>query len=85
MRFQKPLVHEAVEALAAVAERRGLSLVQLALGYVRSRWHVGAMIIGATSVAQLQEDIPAAQVELDADTLADIAQVHLRYPNPAGY
>jgi aryl-alcohol dehydrogenase (NADP+) len=84
-RFQKPLVHEAVEAFAAVAQRRGLSLVELALGYVRSRWHVGATIIGATSMAQLTEDIAAAQVELSADTLSDIAAVHARYPNPSGY
>ena len=84
-RFQKALVHEAVEAFAALAQRRGLSLVELALGYVRNRWHVGATIIGATSIAQLREDIAAAQVELDAGTLADIAAIHARYPNPSGY
>jgi len=84
-RYRKPLVHEAVDAFAAVAERHGLTLVELALGYVRSRWHVGATIIGATSIAQLEEDIAAAQVELDAATLADIAAVHLRFPNPSGY
>jgi aryl-alcohol dehydrogenase (NADP+) len=33
---------------------------------------------------QLDEDIAAAQVELDAETLADIAAVQARYPNPAG-
>ena len=84
-RYQKPLVREAVDAFAELAQRRGLSLVELALGYVRSRWHVGATIVGATSLAQLAEDIAAAQVELDAATLADIAAVHLRYPNPSGY
>ena len=84
-RFQKPLVREAVDAYADVAQRHGMSLVQLALGYVRSRWHVGATIIGATSVAQLAEDIAAAQVEVSPATLADIAQVQLRYPNPTGY
>ena len=84
-RYRTPLVHEAVEAFAALAERRGLSLIQLALGYVRSRWHVGAMILGATSLAQLEVDVTAAQTELDDDTLAAIAAVHLRYPNPAGY
>ena len=84
-RYQKPLVHEAVDAFAALAQRRGLTLVELALGYVRSRWHVGATIVGATSMAQLQEDVAAAQVQLDADTLADIAAIHLRYPNPSGY
>jgi aryl-alcohol dehydrogenase-like predicted oxidoreductase len=85
LRFQKPLVREAVEAYAALAHRRGLSLAELALGYVRSRWHVAASIIGATTLAQLREDIAAAQVTLDPETLAEIASVQLRFPNPAGY
>ena len=84
-RFRKPMVREAVNAYAGIAERHGLTMVQLALGYVRSRWFVASQIIGATTLAQLEEDVAAAQVELDAATLADIADVHLRYPNPAGY
>jgi aryl-alcohol dehydrogenase-like predicted oxidoreductase len=83
LRFRKPLVHEAVAAYATVAKARGISLVQLALGYVRSRWFVGATIVGATTLAQLAEDIAAAQQVLDAGTLAAIADVQLRYPNPA--
>jgi aryl-alcohol dehydrogenase-like predicted oxidoreductase len=85
MRFRKPIVYEAIEAYAELARKRGITLVQLALGYVRSRWHVGASIIGATTLGQLEEDIAAAQFELDAQTLADIAAVQERYPNPAGY
>ena len=85
MRFRKPIVYEAIEAYAELARKRGITLVQLALGYVRSRWHIGASIIGATTLAQLEEDIAAAQFELDAQTLEDIAAVQERYPNPAGY
>jgi aryl-alcohol dehydrogenase (NADP+) len=84
IRFRKPIVREAVEAHVALAKKRGLSPVQLALGYVRSRWFLGASIIGATSMAQLEEDIAAAQFELDAQTLAEIKAIQLRYPNPAG-
>ena len=83
-RFRKPIVHEAVAAYAALAKERGITLVQLALGYVRSRWHVGATIIGATSLQQLREDIEAAQFDLDAATLAAIQAIQVRYPNPAG-
>ena len=57
--------------------------MQLALGYVRSRWYVGATIVGATSLAQLDEDIAAAQLALDAPTLEEIAALQVRYPNPA--
>lgn len=84
IRFRKPMVAEAVDAYAALAERRGITLVQLALGYVASRWFLGASIIGATSMAQLEEDIAAAQFTLDAQTLEEIAAIQLRFPNPAG-
>jgi len=83
LRFRKPVVQEAVEAYAQLAARRGLTLPQLALGYVRSRWYVGATIIGATTIAQLEEDIAAAQFDLDGETLAEIAAVQAHYPNPA--
>jgi aryl-alcohol dehydrogenase (NADP+) len=84
IRFRKPIVREAGAEFVALAKQRGLSPVQLALGYVKSRWFLGASIIGATSMAQLEEDIAAAQLELDAETLAAIAAIQLRYPNPAG-
>lgn len=82
-RWRKPIVREAADAYAELAKRRGLTPVGLALGYVRSRWYLGATIVGATSLAQLDEDIAAAQVELDAATLAEIAALQERYPNPA--
>ncbi|MDQ6618260.1 MAG: aldo/keto reductase [Pseudomonadota bacterium] len=83
MRFRKPVVSDAVEAYAKLAREYGISLVQLALGYARSRWYMGAIIIGATSLAQLAEDIAAGQFELDSQTLAGIAKIQARYPNPA--
>ena len=84
LRFRKPIVHEAVAAYATLARQAGISLVELALGYVKSRWHVGATIVGATTLAQLEEDIAAAQFELDPPTLAAIAALQIRFPNPAG-
>jgi aryl-alcohol dehydrogenase-like predicted oxidoreductase len=55
---------------------------------IGERWNrtlnIGAVIIGATSMAQLEEDIAAAQFELNADTLAEIAAVQVNFPNPAG-
>ena len=82
-RFRKPIVPEAIETWAQLAKQRGLTLVQLALGFVASRWHLGASIIGATTMAQLKEDIAAAQKPLDEDTLAAVRDLLGRYPNPA--
>jgi len=82
-RFKKPIVPEAVDAYAALAKQCGLTLVQLALGYVASRWFVGSSIIGATTMKQLEEDIAGGQMELDEDTLGAIRKLQERYPNPA--
>jgi aryl-alcohol dehydrogenase-like predicted oxidoreductase len=82
-RFRKPVVEEVAAIYAALARERGLTPVQLALGYVKSRWYLGAMIVGATSVAQLDEDIAAASTVLDAETLAAVAQLQERFPSPA--
>jgi aryl-alcohol dehydrogenase (NADP+) len=84
MRFKKPPVADAVEAYAALAKKKGMTLVQLALGYVNSRWFLGSSIIGATTMEQLKEDIESAQVKLDEQTLNDIKDIQFRFPNPAG-
>ena len=82
-RFRKPLVPDAIKAYATLAKQHGITLVQLALGYVASRWFLGSSIIGATTMAQLEEDIAAAQFELDVDMLAAIGEIQARFPNPA--
>ena len=84
VRFRKPIVREAVSEYVKLARSRGITPVQLALGYVRSRWHVGSSIIAGTTLAQLEENIDASQFELDADTLDAIRAIQVRYPNPAG-
>ncbi len=83
LRFRKPMVSEAVDAYAALAQRRRLTLVQLSLAYVASRWFLGSSIIGATSMVQLKENIAAAQMTLDPETMEGIKEIQLRYPNPA--
>ncbi len=82
-RYGKVNVPEAVAAYAKLAEDHNLAPVTLALAFVRSRWFVGSTIIGATSMAQLQENIASARVNLSPDVLAEIDRIHLRFPNPA--
>lgn len=82
-RYAKVNVSEAVEDYAGVAEEIGVSPAVLALAFVRSRWFVASTIIGATSMAQLQENISSLQVNLSSDTMAAIERIHQRYPNPA--
>lgn len=82
-RYRKPNTVHALNAYIALAERHGLTPTQLALAFVHGRWCVGATILGATSRAQLQEDLQASEWTLSPDILREIEQIHLRYPNPA--
>jgi aryl-alcohol dehydrogenase-like predicted oxidoreductase len=82
-RYAKPGVPAAVQAYVAIARRRGLSPAAMALAYVYRRECVASTIIGASTLAQLEENLAAWQLELDHDTLAEIEEVHLRNANPA--
>jgi aryl-alcohol dehydrogenase-like predicted oxidoreductase len=80
-RYLKPNVAAAVAAYVKLAEQHGLLPVQMALAFVRSRAFVTSMIIGATTMAQLKENLNC--VELDAEILKSIEEIHLRNTNPA--
>ena len=82
-RYVKPGVPAAVAAYVDIARRRGLSAAAMALAYVYRRGCVASTIIGASTLAQLEENLAAWALELDHDTLAEIEGVHLRNANPA--
>jgi aryl-alcohol dehydrogenase-like predicted oxidoreductase len=82
-RYAKPNVGPAVAAYAALAREHGLSPAQLALAWCCRRWCVASTIIGATSLAQLEENLGAWDCAPSAEVLAGIDAIHLRYTNPA--
>eukprot|EP00593_Proboscia_inermis_P001585 CAMPEP_0171295516 /NCGR_PEP_ID=MMETSP0816-20121228/4096_1 /TAXON_ID=420281 /ORGANISM="Proboscia inermis, Strain CCAP1064/1" /LENGTH=359 /DNA_ID=CAMNT_0011768215 /DNA_START=99 /DNA_END=1178 /DNA_ORIENTATION=- len=82
---------EAVDAYAHLAERKGMTLTELSIRFVKSRSHVGngSTIIGATTLDQLNQNIDAFDSSssddhvLDEETLKEIDNIHLRCPNPS--
>jgi L-glyceraldehyde 3-phosphate reductase len=64
-----------VSGLTAIAQRRGQSLAQLALVWALRDERMTSLVIGASSVAQLDANLDALnQLELRADELAEIDQ-----------
>jgi aryl-alcohol dehydrogenase-like predicted oxidoreductase len=59
------------------------SLVTRSLAHLRTRFFVTSTIIGATTLAQLDENLSSCEVTLSPELLAAIDDVHARYPNPA--
>jgi aryl-alcohol dehydrogenase-like predicted oxidoreductase len=82
-RYNKPGVMPAVIEYLRLAEDNNLSLTQMALAFVYSRWFVTSTIIGATSLAQLQENINAFPTTLSKEIFEKIEQIHLMNMNPA--
>jgi aryl-alcohol dehydrogenase-like predicted oxidoreductase len=82
-RYQKTNVSAATAEYVAIAQKHNLSPTQLALAFVRDRWFVASTIIGATTMAQLKENIDSVNVQLNAEIFAEIDKVHYRYFNPA--
>jgi aryl-alcohol dehydrogenase-like predicted oxidoreductase len=54
----------------------------MALAWCYSRWFVGSTIIGATTLAQLKENIDAESVALSVEVMKAIDGIHARYTNP---
>lgn len=81
-RYLRPAVIAAATDYAALARANGLTPAQLALAWCYSRWFVASTIIGATSLAQLKENIDAADVVLSAEVIAAVDAIHARLPNP---
>ncbi len=82
-RYQKPNVPVATAAYTKIAQQAGISPTHLALAYARSRWFTSSVILGATTLAQLQENLDSVKITLSAELLAEIEAVHQLYPNPA--
>ena len=66
---------DAVEQLAVLAEESGLTLIQLAIGFVLAHPAVTAAIIGPRTMEQLESQLAAADVVLSPDILDRIDEI----------
>jgi aryl-alcohol dehydrogenase-like predicted oxidoreductase len=71
-RFMRDEVLEAVQRLQPVADESGLTLAQLAIAWTLQNENVASAIVGASRPAQVTDNVKAAGVKLDADTMARI-------------
>ncbi|WP_298802254.1 aldo/keto reductase [uncultured Lentibacter sp.] len=77
-----PRVLEASAAYLAIAARHGLDPVQMALKWTLTRPFMGSSIFGATTLAQLEHALGAADVPLSGEVLAEIDAAHKAHPMP---
>jgi aryl-alcohol dehydrogenase (NADP+) len=59
-----------IDAVQKVAEDRGVSMAEVALGWVTDRPTVTSTILGARTVEQLETNLKAADLHLTAEEIA---------------
>ena len=82
-RWARPEALEAARRYGAVAQKHGLSLVQLALAFVYHSPKVTSTIIGASNMAQLDENLDAWHTRLSPEILAEIDAIRWQLRDPA--
>jgi aryl-alcohol dehydrogenase (NADP+) len=66
---------EVIDTVRDVAERSGLTAAQVSLAWVAAQPAVTSVILGARTTAQLQDNLAAAEVDLDPADLARLDEV----------
>lgn len=82
-RYQKPGTEEAIKAYMGLAAELGLTPVQLALAFVTSRPFVTSNIIGATSMAQLEENLATLDIAITPEIEDRVDAIHQLHGSPA--
>ena len=82
-RYLRPTVVEAARRYAALAREYRLTPTELALAWCYSRWFIASTIIGATTIAQLKENIDAYSVKLPDEVVKGVNAIHAEITNPA--
>jgi aryl-alcohol dehydrogenase-like predicted oxidoreductase len=76
-------LYRIVDALAAIAEKRGVSIAQVALNWVTRKPGVDTVIIGARNEQQLRDNLAAATwtlTDAEVESLDEVSALPLPYP-----
>jgi aryl-alcohol dehydrogenase-like predicted oxidoreductase len=81
-RYANEQADRATAAYAQVAARHGLDMAQMSLAFVRQQRFVTSVLIGATTMEQLETNLGSLAVTLGSEVLQDIEAVHREQPDP---
>jgi len=82
-RYDSAEATRATQLNADLAKKHGLSLTQMALAFCNQREFMTSTIIGATTMAQLKENIGSIDVTLSDEIIQEIDAIQNFQPNPA--
>ena len=81
-RYHSERSMQAARKYYEIAKSRQMSLASMSLAWCKSRWFVTSVIIGATTMEQLKENLAAFDIDCDDGLKKEIDQVHVQFRNP---
>jgi len=81
-RYKSAEAKRATQLYADLAKKHHLNLTQMSLAFCNQREFLTSTIIGATTMAQLKENIGSIDVTLNDDLLQEIDEIQNLQPNP---
>lgn len=78
-RYWQDQLHDTVDAMRPLAAEAGISMAQLAVGWVLANPAITSPIVGATRPAQLDDAAAAVDNPLDADLVAQLNDLTVQY------
>ena len=81
--FHEERAYNVLDVLTPMAEQKGVSISQLALAWLLHQPVVSSIIIGATKLHQLQDNLKAVDViftETELNQLSEISKLPVEYP-----
>ena len=76
--------YKVIEALRTIADKHQASIAQVALAWVMQQSFVSSVLIGATKLEQLDDNLKSAQLTLDQEDLRTIEELTaIQPPYPA--
>ena len=82
-RYRKPNTEEAVELYYNISKKHNLDMSQMSIKFCQIQDFMTSVIIGATTMEQLKENIASIDINLSDAVLEGIEEVHKVIPNPA--
>ncbi len=81
-RYQKPNLENAVEEYYKIAKKYNLNFAQMSLKFCEIQPFMTSVIIGATTIEQLKENIESVNIKLSEELKKDLNDIQKIYPNP---
>ena len=81
-RYNKPNTTQAVDAYYEISKKYNLNFAQMSLKFCEIQPFMTTVIIGATTMEQLQTNIESVNIKLTDEVINEINEVQKVYPNP---